>query len=264
MFRHEMMWVTEAERMLKYATTQYENAIVDMANKIAQSNDRQCVEQSDVAYADSIHLGQLLDAQERREFLAGMGLEYLGPAVSESSSLFTHECEKCRKRYVRRSPTARYCSDECARWAPRKKKQENDGPPRYRRICEVCNVDFMGLLNQYKCKSCKVMKAPVGWYVYGWYERKELFYVGMGVDRRAFEIHKSKTNYYAECEMRRRRIGRKFRVRIIRDRLTEVGARFLESSLIDYLKPECNVARGRKGMPEGELTLDGECDLRAG
>lgn len=261
-YRNGVLWGGDAEKQLRFSVYQYESMLVELANKIAANDDRPQVEIADIAYADAIYLGELLESDERRAFLSGMELT---PTLidTETSVLFTHKCEKCHKHYRRRSPLVRFCSKECESGPIRRvKKNELEGEPLYRRICEVCGVEFMSSLRVFKCENCKTMKTPRGWYVYGWYDGEELFYVGMGCERRAFTQHKSHGGGYAPCEFRRQQSGKAFKVRIIRDNLTEVGAGLVEAVLINFLQPGCNLAKGHKRNAGDDLTLEGDTDPR--
>lgn len=262
-YRHGVMWDGEAEKMLRSSVYQYESMIAELASKIASNANRPHIEPADIAYADAIYLGELLEAEERRAFLAGMGLTPMAIDAG-AASILSHECERCHKQYQRRSPLTRYCSKECEAGPPRRvKKNEMDGEPQYRRVCELCNVEFMSSRRIFKCDNCKTMKTPKGWYVYGWYDGEELFYVGMGCDRRAFSVHKAKAGFYSPCELRRRQSGKAFKVYIIRDRLTEVGAGLLEATLINWLKPTENVRTGHRKETGDDLALDKGDDFRA-
>jgi hypothetical protein len=115
---------------------------------------------------------------------------------------------------------------------------------------------------------------PVGRYVYAWFKGDDAlpFYVGRGVDFRAWARHNRSTNCdsggkseAAWCQTVRASAER-FRVVIVRENLTEEGAILLESSLIAFVGI-CggiltNQIEGTKRQEIPPLTLDGPQTLQ--
>lgn len=256
-------WDREAEEVLRIVRDEYDRALIQVANKIAASESRTMVGKSDVAYADSILMSEILEAQERRSFLEGMEIDYRnGSQMPNIVGLFAYYCERCSRPFKRRDPRVKLCLICREGGVPKRKNKKAGEGNEYRRICEMCGIDFMAAFNRFKCKNCKKIRKPRGSYVYGWYDGEELFYVGMGHGDRAFVCHKN-DGMYAPCELRRRKAGKNFRVDIIRDNMTAAGAVLVESVLINFLKPPTNIKPGGKKCTSEDLTLEDEGDFRA-
>lgn len=261
--RRGMLWDGKAEEMLRFTCEEYRQAIIQLANGIALADKRAATTKTDVAYADSILMGELIEAGERRQFLASMEVEYRNsPGHEGLAALFVYYCDQCSRPYKRRDPRAKLCHVCQTGGTPTRKKKTAGESGLYRRVCEMCGVDFLAPMNRFKCRNCKAINKPRGYYVYAWYDGKELIYVGMGREDRAFVVHKL-SGLYAPCELRRRKAGGNFRVEIIRDSLTKAGALLIEGTLINHLNPPCNILPGSKKQMMEDLTLEGEDDFRA-
>ncbi len=88
---------------------------------------------------------------------------------------------------------------------------------------------------------------PAGCYVYGWYSRGWLFYVGRGQDERAWEHHGDH-----KCQAIRDNVGDGFECKIIKDGLTEREAMIAETVTILTSQPIGNVAGKRTKLLTGK------------
>jgi len=86
------------------------------------------------------------------------------------------------------------------------------------------------------------------------------FYIGKGVGDRAWRRHVSCDGRAAYCQLLREAAST-FRVKIVRDNLTDEGALLLESSLISFLTTDCGCILANQSEPmrrreRGCLTIE--------
>lgn len=208
-------------------------------------------------------------------------------------------CHTCGLIDKRRSPTLRFCSRACtADYHPgilkpkecsichepfipdsrsikkcqtcRERKKEIKEDPR----CFGCGISFIPSYpgQVYCCSSCRppIRKiaerrstgTPKGRYVYAWFKNEEVmpFYIGKGIDSRAWERHIDPVNGKLQYCEQVRISATSFEIRIIRDNLTEEGAALIEATLISFLSG-CgyvlsNQMEGRGHREVPPLTLD--------
>ena len=111
--------------------------------------------------------------------------------------------------------------------------------------------------------KAKNTKAPKGNYVYFWYKNNEIFpfYVGKGMEDRAWRRHQCNTKKLSAWCERVRATAKNFKVEIVREDLTEDGAALLESVFIDYFHTLgvilTNQISGTHRRLSGPFTLEG-------
>ena len=168
-------------------------------------------------------------------------------------SKFGYEnCATCGKVFAKRHPTSRFCHWECQTAKSEKRKQERiEKAKAVSRPLEECE----------KAYPAAKSKKTTGRYVYAWFAGDELlpFYVGKGVADRAWKRHVNNDDGTASLCQKVRASVSGFRVEIIREGLTEEGARLVEATLIDFVKSlggcDTNVANPvrRQEIPPLEL-----------
>jgi hypothetical protein len=117
-------------------------------------------------------------------------------------------------------------------------------------------------VKQGKPKPARKILLPKGRYVYAWFidGKRFPFYVGRGVEYRAWAIHTSGVDgKLAKCERIRRALGDRFLVRILRENLTDEGSRLIESAFIGYFTvigvPLANISSGLNRLERPPLEL---------
>lgn len=101
----------------------------------------------------------------------------------------------------------------------------------------------------------KDRSLPYGHYVYAWLDNGAAFYIGKGIGSRRTQAHSNDDGTPAACEVWRSKIGTRFESVVIRDGLTDEGARLVESVLIDLIRPACNITSGMSRQERPPLTL---------
>lgn len=171
-------------------------------------------------------------------------------------------CDECGTEYETNQPNRRFCSKECS-----KKFYNYERRPEKELTCHICTSKFIS--SAFNAKYCSKIcanravknsytkaykelkeitknvesdkKSLKGYYVYLWLDDGEVFYVGIGCTKyRATSIHLDSDNKLSSAEIRRQKIGDKWKCRIIQDGLTEVGAKVIESVLIKVFRSEHN------------------------
>jgi hypothetical protein len=98
-------------------------------------------------------------------------------------------------------------------------------------------------------KSKSRPALPQGKYVYAWFKDDDVlpFYIGQGTGKRAWMRHKN-THLTARCQQEKESSDT-IRVEIIKDKLTDKGASFLESALISFLANTCRCPMSNQRIP---------------
>lgn len=158
----------------------------------------------------------------------------------------TGRCLCCEKEFCKKHPGQKYCHWQCA--------NKHNAAARKAELCKNCNVAIWP--GSALCRKCKSQPHPVspepkklvervcekrpvvrGNYVYVWFEANNPlpFYVGKGVENRAWDRHEREDGTAHWCQtLRVSCVG--FRVEIVRDNLTPEGAALLEATLIAFVK----------------------------
>lgn len=245
------MWPVEAEDSLRFVATRYADSVASLASNIAAEDGRGLAAAADVAYADAVLRGEVLDREERRAFVRGFERELAPQEGAQPVGVVAeHTCKQCGAGFEKTAAIKFYCSKACQAAAHKER-----GPKMHRRRCDACNDEFYGNIHRKRCDNCNGRHFR-GYCVYAWLDGGQLFYIGIALGSRAFQSHKS-SGKLAPCEVRRRSIGDRFKVAIVRDNLTEEGARLIEATLINFLRPECNIQPGTSRQFSGLLALDG-------
>lgn len=242
--RNGIIWPVEAEDALRFLVTKYTDSVTSLAGNIAAEDGRTSCGVPDVAYADAVLRGEVLDREERRAFVRGFDNN------SSDGRDLVPTCKRCGAQFEMTAAIKLYCSKAC-----QKADHKERGPKMHRLCCDVCGDQFLGQIHRKRCDSCKGRHLR-GYYVYAWLDAGQLFYIGMALGSRGYGIHRV-SGKLAPCELRRRSIGDRFKVAIVRDNLTEEGARLIEATLINFLRPECNSQPGTSRAFKGLLSLDG-------
>jgi hypothetical protein len=143
------------------------------------------------------------------------------------------QCGVCNRPFIKKHPRHKYCHWQC-------QVASNNGRE-FERRQEVASRPDGWLIesaedsDQYQEKCRK--KMPTGRYVYAWFnDESDLpFYVGKGVDDRAWKRHADEDGRSMWCQQVRVTSSR-FRVEVIRDNLTNEGAMLVEASLISFVR----------------------------
>ncbi len=167
-------------------------------------------------------------------------------------------CLYCNSKFIPKPQTNKFCSDECCK----NSYKITPKPINMKKECRYCKSKFTPIdENQIYCKKIcrkndfkpnkeikksseikypKIPKIPYGRYVYAWFKENEIlpFYIGKGVDYRAWQKHTLDDGTTAFCEQVKIS-AKKFRVKIIREGLTEEGALLLEGALINFITDSC-------------------------
>ena len=94
--------------------------------------------------------------------------------------------------------------------------------------------------------------SPRRHYVYAWYDKGALFYIGTGANSRAIIPH-FVGKRLSQAEVRRRESKEHFRCEILCDDMGKIEAVAIETHLIKTLRPECNrQAPKRRRSPNAE------------
>lgn len=210
--------------------------------------------------------------------------KYCSPACSYGTPAKSYpidrECDVCGVTFVAHNPNTRFCGKDCRDEHTRRQYAKRaKGKFSEERVCETCQEAFIASTARAKYCSDKCREVDyrrrknaevarkssdivdtftsraVGAYVYGWYDGDECFYVGKGVDRRAWEPHIDESGRSMACETRKINAAN-FYIVIFRDRLTQEGAYLVESVLIDVLKPFCNQVAGLRRQEVEPLTIE--------
>lgn len=142
-------------------------------------------------------------------------------------------CEVCARVFKKKHPSHKYCHWQCQAAKNRRRIEE--------RRAEVANLEPRESSLVVKeadgvDASARGRRAPRGRYVYVWIndDSNLPFYVGKGVDKRAWDRHCLDDGRSMWCQQIRS-VSSGFRVVIVRDNLTNEGAMLLESSLISFI-----------------------------
>jgi hypothetical protein len=144
----------------------------------------------------------------------------------------TAECAVCNRPFIKKHPQHKYCHWQC-------QSARNKGKEFLRRQ-EVQARPDGHILPCEETLSHDVeitrREIPRGRYVYAWFnDESDLpFYIGKGVDDRAWRRHVHKDSGRSQLCQQVRADSSGFRVEIVRDNLTNEGALLLESSLIAF------------------------------
>lgn len=120
-------------------------------------------------------------------------------------------CSICEDEFVPIGARHKYCSDRCRRTATKQYNKQYNKPQK--------------IISKKRTQGC---------YVYGWYESQETlpFYIGEGINNRAWEIHTNKDGRLSACEYVKQTQIKNLKIVIYRDSLTKEGARLCESLLV--------------------------------
>ncbi len=187
------------------------------------------------------------------------GVSYYKPTVASCLEAFNKPlarpsvCNWCHKDFAPSYEGEEFCGAPCNR-ASRLGNASvvADGE----RDCMMCGKRFMPTYQfAHRCKECRT--PPKGYFIYAWHEDERIFYIGLGQGWRMTEKHTdaSSPDNIAPCERHRRTIGDRFSVKVVRDNLTDEGARLVEGVLINLLEPEYNRKAGHNRRERLPLTL---------
>jgi predicted nucleic acid-binding Zn ribbon protein len=167
------------------------------------------------------------------------------PESQAFSEIELSVCEHCGVKFEPYDATQRFCGNECREIA------SEFCPPEQRvKTCLLCGREFKAKGLAKRCELCRGT-TPKGYYVYAWLDAGAVFYIGIGQGERVTTRH-TIGNMDSPCEQW---IGVRFAARIVRDNLTDEGARLIESVLINAIRPACNSAKGHKRVDRPPLTL---------
>jgi len=144
----------------------------------------------------------------------------------------TAECAVCNRPFIKKHPQHKYCHWQC-------QSSRNKGKELLRR--QEVQSRPEGHILECKEQLGDVVKIasreiPRGRYVYAWFnDESDLpFYIGKGVDDRAWRRHLHNESGRSQLCQQMRVVSSGFRVEIVRDNLTNEGAMLLESALIAF------------------------------
>jgi hypothetical protein len=143
------------------------------------------------------------------------------------------ECVVCNRPFIKKQPHQKYCHWQCQ--AARKQGREFARRQLVASSADGWLIDGDGEREK-PGKHCP-KKIPTGRYVYAWFnDESDLpFYVGKGVDDRAWRRHVDQDGRSMWCQQVRV-TSSCFRVEVIRDNLTNEGAMLVEASLIAFVR----------------------------
>lgn len=181
-------------------------------------------------------------------------------------------CVVCGRSFGKKHPAHKYCHWQCQSAANKARRAEDAISAEALLEGRKADVDVMSFENQpspndqapYQQDVCeKTIKLPKGRYVYAWFNNESLlpFYIGKGVDDRAWRRHVHKDDGRSQLCQQIRASSSGFEVKIIRENMTNEGAMLVESALISFVlacggflsnqvDPLC-----RKERPPLELTV---------
>lgn len=143
------------------------------------------------------------------------------------------ECVVCNRPFIKKHPQHKYCHWQCQ--SARNKGNE------FARRKEVAGRPDGWIVSTEHTQDVEdddfaPRKIPTGRYVYAWFnDESDLpFYIGKGVDDRAWKRHKHADGRSQWCQQIRASSSG-FRVVVVRDNLTNEGAMLLESALITFV-----------------------------
>jgi hypothetical protein len=154
-------------------------------------------------------------------------------------------CLMCGRRFLKKHPNHKYCHWQCSSAAGKARRMTDLETAIAVSEERKANVDISGFrkkeLPSYESEkgqdvSDVVRRIPRGRYVYAWFNDQSLlpFYIGKGVDDRAWKRHVRSDSVTSQFCQQIRASSSGFRVEIIRDNLTNEGAMLIESTLIAF------------------------------
>jgi hypothetical protein len=166
----------------------------------------------------------------------------------------------------------KYCHWQCAAAVYKARREDNSISAETLLTTRKADVDVMSFSahlstdnqTQHQPDVCEpTQKIPKGRYVYAWFNDESLlpFYIGKGVDDRAWKRHVHSDDGRSQLCQQIRSSSSGFKVKIIRENMTNEGAMLVESALISFVlscggflsnqvDPLC-----RKELPPLELTV---------
>lgn len=156
------------------------------------------------------------------------------------------QCALCGRTFLRKHPAHKYCHWQCQTTANRAKR-EHDAHYAEAIVAERKErVEVISFLQQLQPDtpdaaepdSCGDGGAlPRGRYVYAWFNDDSPlpFYIGKGVDDRAWRRHVHSNDGRSQLCQQVRCSSAGFRVEIVRDNMTNEGAMLVESALIRFV-----------------------------
>lgn len=181
-------------------------------------------------------------------------------------------CVVCGRLFRKKHPAHKYCHWQCQSAANKARRAEDSSSVETLLSGRKAAVDVMSFGEQsltddqaqYQQDACAQRKKfPKGRYVYAWFNDQSSlpFYIGKGVDDRAWRRHVHNDVGRSQLCQQIRASSSGFEVRIIRENMTNEGAMLVESSLISFVlscggflanqvDPLC-----RKERPPLELTV---------
>ena len=203
--------------------------------------------------------------------------------VGASNSDELRVCDHCGRSFLPKQAHQRFCGPPCSNLFHVAAQKARYDERKQAGLCVRCGAE--NGTDRAECAACrepvgKVRRkwvrptwgksapspqprrpVPRGRYVYAWFKDGELlpFYVGKGVDSRAWDRHLRKDGQAQWCQTVRA-AAKDFRVEIIRDGLTEEGALLLESVLMAFITARgvvlANQVSGMKRQERPPLELD--------
>lgn len=154
-------------------------------------------------------------------------------------------CVVCGRTFLKKHPAHKYCHWQCQGAAAKARRADYARTPDEVLGSRIDEVDLLEWKKQqaqpqaeYEVEPIqRQLKIPRGRYVYAWFnDQSDLpFYIGKGVDDRAWRRHIHRDSGISQLCQQIRSCSSGFRVEIIRDNMTNEGAMLVESALIAFV-----------------------------